>query len=272
MTQPVSRVRVVRPEGGAAAWAQRLGAKHPFEVANTENQRVVTFNLARSCQDPLVMRAVQGSVRAGDQMVTDVKVRCRRCAACLQARRREWVARTMGEFAIMGPRRTWFVTLTVQPAWRHRHQAAARAWYGPGWDSLPREKQRALELRALSATVTGWLKRFRISSEREARAEAREAPKIRYVMAFEEHPTSGEWHCHVLVHEVSGQVRERTFRASWWPVGFAQAKLVKSATRAAFYVSWYLEGHPGTRMRASIRYGHGGSREASGSGNSRRNA
>lgn len=263
MTQPpVSRVRAVRPDGGPAAWAVRLSERHPFVREETERGRTVTFRLSSGCTQPVMLRAYQGE--AESWLATEVLVRCRKCAACLQARRREWVARALREFAALGDRRTWFVTLTVSPDWRYRHSAMAAARHGPPFHDYPLEKKRLLALMELSKTVTVWLKRFRITSERLAVAEGRERPRIRYLMAFEEHPTSGEWHVHLLVHEVSGQVRERTFRETWWPVGFAQAKLVKKAAGAALYVSWYLEGHPGTRMRASLRYGAGGESAATG--------
>lgn len=256
MTLTVSRVRRVRPVGGPGAWAERLGAKHPYSVQRSEELTRVTFGLHSACTTPVLLRAWQGDVRDG-AFCTEVTVRCRQCAVCLRMRRRQWVARALGEFACHPGKRTWFVTLTCNPDTRYRHQALARERYGFGFGSLTPERQLGLSLLELGRTVTLYLKRLRKALPRSAR--------IRYLMAFEQHPSSGEWHVHMLVHEVNGSIGERVFREEWgnapWHLGFAEATLVKNASSAAFYVASYLESHPGTRMRASLHYGHGGLRK-----------
>jgi hypothetical protein len=88
---------------------------------------------------------------------------------------------------------------------------------------------------------------------------------FRYLAALEEHE-NGEYHMHVLAHEVAGEIGERTWRNAWKPTGFAQAKLVhldpRQLRRTAIYVAKYMNKENGfPRQRASTDYGQGGLRK-----------
>jgi hypothetical protein len=253
----LSRVRFVRTEDGPAVRAARYLEAGRADVWRSDHETHVEASFAGQCRAPITMRETQGEVM--ERFTTDLIVRCRHCDWCLRQRRKEWTARALREMALLGDKRTWFVTLTVQPSWRFKHQALARTRHAEHWDYMSQKARANAGLNELGATVTTWLKRFRKRSERRAGAEDRAKPRIRFVAAFEEHE-DGEWHCHMLCHEAEGQVREQDFRTTWWPVGFAQATLVKSKSRAAFYVAKYLAYDGPRRIRASLRYGHGGLR------------
>jgi len=247
----MSRVRFVRTAAGPAVRAAALLRQGKARVEDTTHGRHIVADFRGRCTDPWTLREVQGS---GDSwLCTDVIVRCRKCTRCLKQRSREWIVRCIREMNLAP--RTWFVTLTVKPDWRYKHVAMARARNVEHWDYLTDEQKHRKQMEELSRTITVWLKRFRMRSVRRAGADGRETPRIRYFVCLEEHPTSGEWHAHLLCHERAGQVREEDFRATWWPIGFAQAKLVRHPTRAAFYVAKYLSDSSGNRQRSSLKYG-----------------
>lgn len=257
MTPLVSRVRAVRTAEGPAPRASRYIAAGRADLWRGEDETHVVASYAGQCRAPITMRETQGEVQ--ERFTTDLVVRCRKCAWCLRQRRREWTARALREMAILGERRTWFVTLTVQPAWRYKHVAMARAFHSEHWDYMSEEARSDAALDMFGRTVTLWFKRMRKRACTVARlAKPRKpVPRLRFVCAFEQHE-DGEWHVHALVHEVQGQVGERELRTTWWPVGFAEATLVKSRARAAFYVAKYLAYEGPKRLRASLGYGHGG--------------
>jgi hypothetical protein len=92
--------------------------------------------------------------------------------------------------------------------------------------------------------ITKFLKRLRKES----------GARLRYMCVAEEH-ADGDPHWHVLLHEVSGDVRKRSIQAQW-KLGFSAAKLVDTSSgRAAAYPCKYLSKSIAARVRASIRYG-----------------
>ena len=64
-------------------------------------------------------------------------------------------------------------------------------------------------------------------------------------------------HWHILLHEVTGEVRKSTLQAHWAQMGFSKFKLVAAdqTSRPAHYVAKYISKFQGTRVRASLNYG-----------------
>lgn len=247
----VSRVRFIRTTDGPARRAERLLAAGRASLTRSEDATHVVADYRGRCVDPWCLREVTGAVQ--ERFVCDVIVRCRRCRPCLRQRKREWIARALVECE--RAERTWFVTLTIRPEWRYRLSAMAQAADGDGWHRRTDAARHRLRLMQLLALHTVWMKRLRMRGVRRAGAEGRPAPKVRYLCVAEQHPSSGEWHLHVLVHERGGQLRESDIRHTWGGYGFARAKLVRQGIRAAVYVASYLEADASNRQRASLRYG-----------------
>lgn len=175
------------------------------------------------------------------------KLRCRQCSACLRYRRRMWQRRAVREHrtAVEADRRSWFVTLTVEPGERFRAFAETRQRVGPAWDRLsPRDHAEEL-LRTLSPLVTRWLMRLRKAGAR-----------FRYLLVSEPHRDQFP-HFHLIMHEVDAlhPLRKEKIEGKW-PHGLTHARLVKDV-RQAFYVAKYLGKTPLSRLRASQHYGDG---------------
>lgn len=175
----------------------------------------------------------------------DMLVRCRRCPRCLKARARAWAYRAKAETAASP--RTWFATLTLNPAAHWRVQLAAMARLTEGgtiWETLSPDEQFLERHREISIEITKFLKRVRKNSG---------AP-MRYILVAEAHK-SGLPHYHLLVHEVDEgrQVRHRDLTDAWsW--GHSRFKLVEGP-QTAWYVCKYLSKAQLARVRASVRYG-----------------
>lgn len=179
-------------------------------------------------------------------VITELSVRCRKCENCLKHRKRLWAARAIDE--VNASNRTWFGTLTVNPAERFRCQLLAEQWllsrgHGAWSKQEPDNKFKAL-VKVLGAEITKWLKRVRKASG---------AP-LRYLLVSEAHK-DGFPHFHLLIHEQALPVTERTLRRQW-RLGFSQFVLVdREAPKAAGYVCKYLTKDALTRVRGSVRYG-----------------
>lgn len=254
--QPLERVRWIRRAGDAFAIAARLLERGGVPQRNAGGV-VVVRNVARRCEEPLGFwwESRRGTANRCEARLV---VRCRACEGCVAMRRREWIARALRELATTeaNGRRSWFVTLTLDPRWRHRLTVLAQAGGAP-WSERP-EGEDALS-RARRAILGDWIalyvKRLRDVS----------AARFRYLAALETH-TDGEFHVHLLVHEDLGEVSERAMRNAWKPSGFAQAKLVRATgggfRRSASYVAKYMGKQSGfPRQRASLGYGQGGLRK-----------
>nr|QXN72784.1 MAG: replication initiator protein [Microvirus sp.] len=171
---------------------------------------------------------------------------CRKCAPCLDARKRLWTARAINEIQVS--ERTWFATLTLHPS-------AAMEFRSKGERDLIQRGFSPAEMRpdklrfrafanALGPELQLWLKRVRKNS----------GARIRYFMVCEAHK-SGVPHFHALIHERDGQATKRTLEAGW-RLGFSQFRLIdRSSKKEARYVSKYLSKSALTRIRASRHYG-----------------
>lgn len=171
-------------------------------------------------------------------------VRCRKCEACLEQRRRLWTARALAE--VKHSVRTWFLTWTLSPEFHYEMQCRAscrllRAC--ADFNSLSSDRQFAERHREIGAELTLYLKRVRKES----------GARLRYLIVAEAH-ASGLPHYHGLIHEIDNEgVKYRTL-CNQWPLGFSMAKLLRTE-EAASYVCKYLSKACKARVRASLHYG-----------------
>ena len=187
---------------------------------------------------PIVVRGVHMSVL--------METRCRKCAACITARRRLWQMRAEAETRLWP--RTWFGTITLRPEDHYlmelRASSEKRKRAVP-WDELSEAEQFAAIDREVYKQLTLMWKRIRASYGHE----------MRFLCVTERH-ASGLPHYHALVHQcVIGEPLKYSHLEGQWPHGFTKWRLVKSA-REASYVCKYLNKSAAARVRASQAYGN----------------
>lgn len=176
----------------------------------------------------------------------DIAVRCRKCPACLKARAALWRRRMVAETA--SANRTWFITLTVDPARQSYCRNLARAAIaeqGLWFDNLAPDDRFNQQCKPLIEEYQRFMKRLR----------KRSGASVRYCLVVERHK-SGDPHLHLLLHEVEGNVRWRDIDGCWtW--GFHKSNLVQAedAQAAANYAAKYLTKSAANRIRASRHYG-----------------
>lgn len=184
--------------------------------------------------------------RYGGVRNVDLAVRCRKCPPCLKARAALWRSRMIAE--VSSAQRTWFVTLTVDPARQSYCRNVARAALaeqGFIWDQLEPADRLSTQCKPLIAEFQRFMKRLRKKS----------CAGLRYCLVVERHK-SGDPHLHMLLHEVTGKLLWRQIDDCWnW--GFHKSNLVQSedASRAANYAAKYLTKSAATKIRASRNYG-----------------
>lgn len=184
--------------------------------------------------------------RYGGVRNVDIAVRCRKCPACLKARAALWRGRMVAETA--SANRTWFITLTVDPARQSYCRNVARAAIaeqGLIWDRLEPDDRFNQQCKPLVAEFQRFMKRLR----------KRSGASVRYCLVVERHK-SGDPHLHLLLHEREGVARWRDIDAAWaW--GFHKSNLVQAedARAAANYAAKYLTKSAANRIRASRHYG-----------------
>jgi hypothetical protein len=177
-------------------------------------------------------------------------------------------------------KRTWFVTLTLNPA-SHSLMAMRAclrlAALREDFDALTPEQQFEERAKECSAEVTLWLKRVRFNASIDHRQSARTAEgcdstrgqwcnchplsefsvPLSYMLVAEAHK-SGLPHYHLLVSEAVEQrpVRARHLKGAW-RLGFSDVKLVAQdeGGRHAAYCAKYLAKSSRSRVRASQGYG-----------------
>lgn len=230
-----------------------LSARALLAGGEVFSRNEVEWDVAGNCQRPVIVHHhgkpsydALGRVIAMNRYIT-MHTKCRKCPACLKNRAWHWTMRAKAECA--AAKRTWFVTLTLNPTRQFISLTEARKRgrdRATPYESLPHAEQFKLRVRAISPEITKWLKRVR----------AKSGAKLRYCLVAEEHK-SGDPHFHALVHEVGDTtVTERTLRGEW-KLGYSKHKLVQSGEEAgaAHYVSKYLAKSALARVRASARYG-----------------
>lgn len=178
---------------------------------------------------------------------------CRKCDKCLFIRASQWQDRAIKELA--WSKRTWFVTLTLNPAWQTKifyeelSKKNSRGWRDTDFSSDAEFRLRSIGVGKL---VTKWLKQVRRPLAGEPHIDPR------YLCVVEKHKT-GLPHVHLLVHETGGEaITYRRLEQHWLKYGFFHAKLVnQDHEKAASYVTKYATKSALSRIRASQRYGRG---------------
>lgn len=233
--------------------ALRLAGRHLREGGAFKSAARLVRDCAPRCEKPQRVE-VDGrpwwvgpdrrvSDAPGRVLILDLEVPCRKCAACLEARAREWTRRAIVETE-QRPR-TWFGTLTMDP---HYHAVAAmrvRARH-PNWAALGPAAQFGALVREVGRELTLYLKRVR----------KRSGAPLRYLLVAEEHTQklAGLPHFHILIHELDADtpVRKAVLKDEW-KLGFSRWKLADKWS--ARYVCKYLAKEASTRVRASKLYG-----------------
>lgn len=178
---------------------------------------------------------------------------CRKCAKCLFIRGDQWSRRAVKE--IGWSTRTWFVTLTLNPAWQTKIfyeqllSKNSRGWRDADFSEDDEFRQRAIGVGKLA---TKWLKQVRRPLAGEAHID------LRYLLVVEKHKT-GLPHLHALVHQTGASaITYRRMEQHWLKYGFFNAKVVDDHhEKAASYVTKYATKSALSRIRASQHYGRG---------------
>lgn len=181
-------------------------------------------------------------------------VRCRVCGSCRRARTNYWGFAGMEQTRIGGEAglRTWFGTLTLDPAWQGEFLDAARqASECPNaewWEDAQCDERFARVRDVLVRETQKMWKRLRKAGH-----------QFKYLIVFERHK-SGLPHMHFLLHERGAPIRKKDIQAQW-PYGFTNVSIVggRSARatapeRAAWYVVKYLSKSAQARQLASHGY------------------
>ena len=259
--------------------------QHYRRTDGTRSGTKTFWNISADCLDPVYREMYGRPFRDRDfgirqPVAMEVFARCRKCEHCLEQRARLWRGRVLGEMrkTIREERRTWFVTLTLNPAARTMFKMKAWKRFNDGGKApKPGTKGRiSLEYSQLSANERFGLVHSEISQEitrwfKRLRKQA--GVKFRYLVIAEAHKaeddptkrnagkrkaTGGVFpHYHILIHEVSGRLTERVIRDQWRGKGngFCEAKLVRGGPEEQLYLCKYLSKDNRARVRASIGYG-----------------
>ena len=231
-------------------------------ASHVGHSNAIEWNVGAYCDDPqsrtLHARGDLGRMSAKYKWASNPKslsvhlsgLPCRRCAKCLWLKSEQWTDRAMNELALWP--RTWFVTLTLNPAWQHRlfmeelAHKNSRGWRDDDFDASTAEWR--LRSSGAAKLLTKYLKNVRKPQSREA------AIDLRYVCSVERHK-SGLPHMHLLMHEAGGRLTYDRIGDRWKKYGFFKANLVTDHEKAAWYVCKYVSYNEATRVRASLRYG-----------------
>jgi len=179
-----------------------------------------------------------------------IRVRCRRCDKCLEARRHIWMLRAAREQ--VKAKRTWFVTLTFGPKGRAAIMSSASA--RDNGISQPVRLQRA----------SGWFVQTLVKRLRK------QGFGLRYLFIAEPH-LDGFPHWHGLVHDLTGwssleqvfrKQKDGSFRLmticpeieNEYLTGRCAAELVRDAGALRYVTKYLAKGRFG-KIRASRAYG-----------------
>lgn len=228
----------------------------------------IEWDVGAYCEAPLartlhargarvVTHKYKWSTNPGSLSVHLTGLPCRKCARCLFIRADQWKERSIKECAKWN--RTWFVTLTLNPAWQHRVFMEEMAYRNSrGWRDADFDKQdREFILRASGAgkLLTKYFKTVRKPLAKAHGLKHPELPvNLRYISVFERHE-SGLPHMHLLMHEAGGRLTYDRICGRWLRYGFAHARLVDDPARDAGYVCKYITKDALCRIRASQHYG-----------------
>ena len=213
------------------------------------NEGRFTLKYARDCESPI--RVKQNDLK---RTFVTYEVRCRKCAPCLQAKTRYWVAAAHHQTMVAheSGNRTWFGTLTLSKDWQDELLDRARSIHptpnAPWFDEPECDERFGLVRDEFLKETQRYWKRLR-----------KAGCKFKYFLVFERHK-SGLPHAHWLLHEQEGPIRKRELQAQW-PQGFTKVVVVGgrskrsgSPAKAAFYVAKYLSKSCQSRQCASRLY------------------
>lgn len=221
---------------------------------------------------PDVVKNGKGNDQVTYSAELNLGVACRRCAGCLDHKRRLWGSRAYWE--TLHSVRTWFGTLTFTP---EEHVEGLRAAMSLAWQDgidyhrLGEAEQLALNARALLPHVQQFLKRLRKGAKPSAdRPKGRPPAKFRYLLVFEPHE-SGLVHFHMLIHETSTTPLLKADLEDQWGAHISHWRLVPTTSKKeVWYVCKYLSKEAAYKPRASLFYGQpfksGRSRRVAGEG------
>lgn len=243
-------------------------------IADADASGRLTLHYSGNCQAPIEMK-----VNDTTRIFAVQKIRCRKCKACLEARKYHWGRRGSVETARTAEAglRTWFGTLTLSPEadadisqralermmqsmsgsavpdwWTHRESVTYFCRKREKWVTVQAyvcDERFRLVCAEVLAEVQRYWKRLRKAGHR-----------FSYLVVFERHKT-GLPHAHFLLHEKEAVITKRALQAQW-PFGHTNVSIVggKSARvaaseKAAWYVVKYLSKSYQSRQKASLRYG-----------------
>jgi hypothetical protein len=223
-----------------------------------------TADLSGRCQCPIPMdmagylhrrMGADGCEVIEPNRILSVKLRCRRCSACLKERAWMWQSRGVREYEQAS--RTWFVTLTFTPTEHYKMLCQARERHtakGIDFDKLPAAEKLTAFIgndgeygRALTV--------FLAAVRNPSKARREERVQFRYMVVPELHQ-SGSIHYHLLMHEIPGQLplTKRRIEGAW-DGGFTKVKLVRDVGAARYIAKYLSKTHLRGRLRASAHYG-----------------
>lgn len=242
-------------------------------ASRVEGSNTFAWDVNAYCENPFnrtlhargydkgILRKHKFAISPGSLSVHMTGLPCRKCRKCLYIRASQWRDRIVNE--LENAQRTWFVTLTMNPATHQRtfmEQMAIKnssGWLDTDFDTEAMEWK--LRASGASSLLTAWLKRVR------SRSDYGEGIGLRYVAVTEKHK-SGLPHLHLMLHETAGSLTYRRICDKWTDGyrfkgkhvaghGFADASLVRDVKKCAWYVAKYVTKDSLTRMRASQNYG-----------------
>lgn len=199
-----------------------------------------------------VTLATVGGVKVRDEitaMEVSLKVPCRRCPKCLQFRQMAWRERAILEIA--RAKRTWWITLTIDPQMLANIHMEARG-----------TELRDIE-RAAYPRIQRYFKRlrklFRKHADRiydkDGTLIGYDEARFRYLAVFELGEKTGRPHYHLFLHETGTRPCLKIHIESQWRCN-VHARLVSGdGSSRASYITKYATKSFSIRPRASLAYG-----------------
>ena len=138
----------------------------------------VEWDVSNGCESPVLMEFTgRPAAEDGEKYVhicpgsrhtlrLEMWVACRKCARCMRRRRRLWTMRAAAE--ISSAKRTWFVTLTLQPARRFLCETLARK-RDIGYDERTQDERDAARFAVIASELQRFMKRIRKNSRAKLR-------------------------------------------------------------------------------------------------------
>lgn len=223
---------------GVLKWDVAGNCNAPVSIDRTYRDRVTTLN--------------------NHHVAMEMEVRCRKCPACLAARRRLWSYRGKQEVALAP--RTWWCTYTVPAHIHYQVFCHIKGAEKLSEDALFRER-----CRIIGNWFTKYVRRVRkrLHALEDGTVVDWEDTSLRYLLVFERHQGGGANHLmphmHALIHEVPGRPVLVKRRVQYhWP-WFSNVSLVgddaDERSKKVHYVTKYIAKEACVRIRASPLYG-----------------